>query len=187
LLLLPMAIRPAAAVDTIAATDLPAALGDATRGAINSGWSPVFSNASEDSASFNDAPPAVEVYRAVYAQQDGDHRLLRPGNDFLGAEFQLLEQQRRSVGLADGATLELTEYRGTLRQRPRVVWTWYWVAGTQVPGALEARLADLRGIFRSRRDGVAIAAAADCVPDCAAASARLDAFVARHERALRWP
>jgi EpsI family protein len=187
LLLLPPAVMPAASHYSNAAAALPSGLGDETRGAVTSGWSPVFANANEDLASFNAGSPAVEAYRAVYAHQDGDHRLLRPGNDFLGSGFQLHEQRRRTVELADGATLKLTEYRGTLRQRRRVVWAWYWVAGTQVAGGFGARLAGLRALLHGRRDGVAIAVAADCVPDCEAAVGRLVTFVQRHERQLRWP
>jgi EpsI family protein len=186
LLLLPAAMMPAAAVNAVAAVELPATLDDESRGSVTSGWSPVFPNASEDSASFGGASPAVEVYRAVYPHQDSEHRLLQPGNDFLGAEFRLLEEQRRNVALAGGGALEIVEYRGTLRQRPRVVWAWYWVAGTPVAGRYEARIADLRGLLQGRRDGVAIAVAAECVPDCDAAVDRLDLFTQRHERQLRW-
>jgi EpsI family protein len=187
LLLLPTAMMPASAIDAPPETKLPAALGSEARGPVSSGWSPVFANSLEDSAAYHGDSPAVEVYRAVYPQQDSDHRLLSPGNNFLGAGFRLLEEQRRSVALGDGATLELTEYRGTLQQRPRVVWAWYWVAGARVAGGLEGRVANLRGLLHGRRDGLAIAVAADCVPECNAAVTRLRAFLAYHEPALRWP
>lgn len=189
-LLLPLAAtQPAAALGSATPTALPATLGDGeTRAALTSGWSPVFANAMEDSGVFSGASPPVEVYRAVYPEQDSKHRLLRPANDFLGAGFQLLEQpQLDSVTLPDGHALDLMEYRGTLQQRPRIVWAWYWVGGTQVAGGLGSRLADLSGSLRGRRDGVATAVAADCVPDCSAAKARLASFVARHEPTLRWP
>jgi EpsI family protein len=185
---LPMAVTPATAIPPSAPANLPDALGDELRAPTTSGWSPVFLNASEDSASFSGTSPPVEVYRAVYAHQDSEHRLLRPGNDFLGLDFRLLEQRLSSVALADGTALDLTEYLGTLRQRQRVIWAWYWVAGTQTAAReFEARLADLRGLISGRRDGVAIAAAAECIPDCATARKRLDAFVRHQERALRWP
>jgi EpsI family protein len=187
LLLLPMAMMPAAAVDTVLSTQLPSVLDGEARRPVTSGWSPVFANANEDIAAYGSVSPAVEVYRAVYAHQDSDRRLLRPGNNFLGPEFRLLEQQHRSVALGDAEGLELTEYRGNLRQRPRVVWAWYWVAGIQVADGLEARLAGLRGLPQGRRDGVAIAVSAECIPDCGAALTRIEAFVARHESALQWP
>lgn len=186
LLSLPTAMMPAAPSDATSGTELPSALGDDARAPVASGWSPAFPNAQEDSASFGDGTAAIEVYRAVHPHQDSEHRLLRPGNDFLGAEFRLLEEQRLSVPVAGSAQLEVTEYRGTLRQRQRVVWAWYWVAGSQVAGGLDARLADLRGLLNGRRDGVALAVATDCAPDCDAAVGRLSAFVQRHERPLRW-
>jgi EpsI family protein len=187
LLLAPKAPLPAATFSSTTVTELPATLGDDTRGPITSGWAPVFLNAQEDRASFNGSGPAVDVYRAIYAHQDSDHRLLRPGNDWLGADFRLLEQRPQSVALRDGTTLDLTEYRGTLRQRPMLIWAWYWVAGSRVAGGLSARLADLRGLWSGRRDGVAIAVAAECLPDCNVALTRLSAFVGNHEHALRWP
>lgn len=189
LLLLPVITAPETANDSTLSTELPAALDGETRAPITSGWSPVFANASEDSASFiaASASPAVDVYRAVYPHQDSERRLLRPSNDFLGAEFRLLEQQRRSVTLGDGEVLGVTEYRGTLNQRARVIWAWYWVGDTRVAGTFEAKLAEARGLLTGRRDGTAIAVAADCIPGCAAAEKRLSAFVSRHEQQLRWP
>jgi EpsI family protein len=187
MLLLPTALQPAAASDVAASTALPATLGERPRTPIASGWSPVFANAKEDSATFGNPPDAVEVYRAVYPQQTGEQRLLRPDNDFLGPGFRLLEQRRRDVLLENGAALKLMEFRGTLRNRPRVVLAWYWIGGAPIAGALEAKIAELRALLAGRRDAVALALAADCVPDCDATQEALVAFASRHQRELQWP
>lgn len=186
LLLLPIAISPAPAVEVTTSTALPSMLDDETRAPLTSGWSPAFANANEDSGSFIGGSPAVEVYRAVYPHQDRDRRLLRPSNDFLGVGFRLQDQDRRNIAIDGGVALQLTEYRGSLRERERVIWAWYWVADTQVAGGLEAKLAEFRGLLKGRRDGAAIALAADCVPNCDSALARLTAFASSHEQELRW-
>ena len=159
---------------------------DEPRTPIESGWEPTFVNANEDSGSFVGSSPAVEVYRAIYPYQDADHRLIRPGNDFLGGGFRLIEQQRRDLELDAGGTLEVAEYRGVLQERPRLVWAWYWVAGIPAAGRLEAKIAEVRGLLNGRRDGVAIALAAACIPDCGAARDRLAAFARLHGPQLQW-
>jgi EpsI family protein len=186
-LLLPRLMTQPGSASSIVATGLPAALdGAETRAPITSGWAPHFANANEDRGAFGSASLPVEVYRAVFPHQDSDHRLTRPDNDFLGAGFRLVERQRRDVQLPTGGTLELMEYRGELNGRPRVVWAWYWVAGEPAATVLEAKFAELLGLLKGRRDGSAIAIAADCVPDCVAAHDRLAEFALVHESELRW-
>jgi EpsI family protein len=186
-LLLPRTMTPGAAPSASASTALPASL-DASepRIASDGDWQPSFINAQEDRASFGGASPAVDVYRAVYPQQDSEHRLIQPSQDFLGRGFELIEQQQRDLQLEAGGTLKITEYRGVLRGRPRLVWAWYWVAGIPVASTLDAKLAEIRGLLQGRHDGVAVALAAQCVPDCDAARDRLAAFTRLHEPRLNW-
>ena len=186
-LLVPRVVTPGAATSSTVSRAFPLALdADEPRTPIESRWEPTFVNANEDLGSFVGSSPAVEVYRAIYPHQDADHRLIRAGNDFLGGGFRLIEQQRRDLELDAGGTLAVAEYRGVLQERPRLVWAWYWVA--RYTGRRQTGGQDRRGprLAERARDGVAIALAASCIPDCGAARDRLAAFARLHGPQLQW-
>jgi hypothetical protein len=98
LLLFPRVLVPSPVDGPQPAAPLPATLaGLATSSMDASPWQPSFRNSASDRVSVLMDGARVEVYRAVYARQDYDHRLVSGGNDFLGPGFRLISQQRQEV------------------------------------------------------------------------------------------
>ena len=140
--------------------------------AVASAWQPVFVNAASDRATYRRPGVEIEVYRAVYAHQDYDHRLVRGHNDILGRGFQDVVRELREVTIA-GDTFTVLEHRGMLDGRERLVWSWYWVGGVPAATQWDARLAEARSRWRGRGDGVALALSTECKPDCGQAGETL--------------
>ncbi|MCC5870156.1 MAG: EpsI family protein [Gammaproteobacteria bacterium] len=185
-LLLPRGFTPAPVDGPLPAAPLPGALaGQTVDGIARSAWTPVFLNASIDRARLSHTDADIEIYRAVYAAQDSDHRIVRGDNGFSGHGFRVAERERISVNTAQGA-LHVQEYRGSIDARERLIWSWYWVAGRAAAAPLEAKLAELQGLLRGRRDAVAVALSTDCRPDCNAARTRLSAFLEAAAAELQW-
>lgn len=78
------------------------------------------------------------------------------------------------------------EFRGTLAGRERLVWRYHLAGGVPAAGAVETKLAELRGLLRGRRDGVVIALSAECRPDCNAARQALSKLLAEAAHELHW-
>ena len=142
-----------------------------------SNWRPIFVNAINDQVRIEDGLGTIEVYRAVYPKQDRDHHLGHARNNFLGDSFLLAEQAAREVDMPAGK-LRVSIYQGSLFGEQRQIWAWYRVAGDLVATPFEAKLAELRGLFEQRRDGVAFAVSTFCQDDCAIAEERLASFLA---------
>ena len=146
---------------------------------------PSFQNSASDQVSVLIDGARVEVYRGVYAQQDYDHRLVSGGNDFLGPGFRRISQQRQEVA-GEGIQFTVMEHRGVLAEQERLVWSWYWAAGVPAATPLGAKLAELRGLVGSRRDGVAVALSTECRPDCDVARGRLRELLVHAVSSLQW-
>jgi EpsI family protein len=186
LLLSPRVLVPSPVDGPQPVAPLPATLGGLATNATDAGaWQPGFQNSASDRVSvpFHDA--RVEVYRAVYAQQDFDHRLVGGGNDFLGPGFRGISRQRQEVA-GPGVQFTVMEHRGVLAEQERLVWSWYWAAGVPAATSLGAKLAELRGLAGGRRDGVAVALSTECRPDCDAARGRLQELLVNALGGLQW-
>ena len=186
LLLLPRVLVPSPVDGPQPAAPLPVTLGGfATNAMVASPWQPSFPNSASDQVSVSMGGARVEIYRAVYAQQDYDGRLVGGGNDFLGPGFRRISQQRREI-VGEDTQITVMEHRGVLADQERLVWSWYWAAGTPAATPLEAKLAELRGVIGGRRDGVAVALSTECRPDCDAARGRLQGFLVDAVDSLQW-
>jgi EpsI family protein len=152
-----------------------------------SAWQPLFVNAAEARAVLADVVPHVEIYLGAYAWQDQTHRLIAYGNAFIPADtWRPIGNGVVTVSLGDGA-LEVRELEGRLGGRRRLVWGWYWVAGSPATGSLEAKLLELKGLLSGRRDAAAVAVSTECEPDdCDAARARLAETIQGSMDHLRW-
>ena len=184
-LLLPRGFTPAPVDAPLPPAQLPGALAGQPLEASTSTWTPVFLNASIDRARLVHGEVDIEVYRAVYATQDSDHRVVRGDNRFTGTGFRVAEQDRIRVDTQFGP-LPLQETRGSLDARERVIWSWYWMAGRPAATPLDAKTAELQGLLRGRRDAVAVAISTDCRPDCNTARARLSEFLEAAAAELQW-
>lgn len=171
------------------ALPLPATLaGQATAPARDGDWRPRYINASDDQVRLRlPGGAAVEVYRGVYVRQDREHRLVRGDNDPLGPGFRLADTRRvDGDGLGDGPVPAVLEFRGTLAGRERLVWRYHLAGGVPAVGALDTKLAELRGLLAGRRDGVVVAVSAECRPDCAAARQALSTLLVGAAHELHW-
>lgn len=152
-------------------------------------WRPAFADAIEERAIYTqgngNGNGPVEVYRAVYPWQTADERLVRHGQDFTGRGWRPVDVGQ-SLVMLDGREWAVTEYEGYFGQRRHLVLAWYWVAGEPAHTAIGAKLAELRGLLRGRRDAQAVALLADCDTDCSAARDQLRAFIGEHGARLRW-
>lgn len=185
LLVLPevIAVQTQSAGATV--TNLPAQLGSwhLASGGAPSDWEPAFVNAQEQRAAYEQGSQRVDVYRASYPHQSRDAHVVRTENDFFGASWRLAEQHSASVG---GSPVErVSESRGYLNERERLIWSWYVVAGKPAATKLGAKLAEMRGFFERRRDAAALAISTECVPDCAAARERLTRFMQESAASLQ--
>ena len=59
----------------------------------------------------------------------------------------------------------------------RVLWHWYVIGGNATHSDVEAKLLELTGLFRGRRDGSLIALSAPCGLTCESADAALADFL----------
>ncbi len=179
LLLIPRAFTAGESPGVQPSLPLPATLGGwVTAPAGEHDWRPRYVNASDDQVSVRlPSGAVVEVYRGVYVRQDTEHRLVRGDNDPLGPGFRLADT-RRVEDIGDGRVPAALEFRGTLAGRERLVWRYHLAGGIPAVGALETKLAELRGVLAGRRDGVVIAVSTECRPDCAAARAALSRLLA---------
>lgn len=150
-------------------------------------WQPAFAGAIEERATYaaGDGESPIEVYRAVYPWQTAEERLVRHGQDFTGRGWRPVDVAGATVTL-DGRSWAVTGYEGYFGQRRYLVLAWYWVAGEPAHTSIGAKLAELRGLLRGRRDAQAIALLADCGTDCSIARERLRAFIGEHGATLRW-
>jgi len=140
-------------------------------------WDPVFVNAVEAWRVDESGWPPVDVYRATYERQDEDRRLVRYGNGFTGSRWRGVASRGIEIELG-GETIDAIELEGYVDGERRVIWGWYLVAGRPAAGPLRAKLLELEGLLRGRRDAAAVAVSARCRPDCERARQRLAAVVA---------
>jgi EpsI family protein len=150
-------------------------------------WRPVFINAVQDHAAFDDGRGVIEVHRAFYLHQDRDHRIVQAGNDFLGDGFLPTGHGRHEIQSLEGQ-LTISTYRGSLADEERLVWSWYWVAGRAAATPKGAKLAELLGLWDGRRDGMAVALSTSCRESCVSAEKRLENFLVEAMAELQdWP
>jgi EpsI family protein len=185
LLVLPqlIAVQTQGAAATV--SDLPAQLGGwrISGGSTPAQWQPAFVNAQEQRARYEQGSELVDVYRASYPHQTRDARVVHTDNDFLGTGWRLAEQQSASIS---GSPVEqVSESRGYLKERERLIWSWYVVAGKPAATKLGAKLAEMRGFLQRRRDAAAVAISTDCLPDCGAARERLTRFMQQSAASLQ--
>lgn len=186
-LLVPRLLAGTPSPDALSAAELGgpplAAIADAQ--GIDPAWQPRFVNAHEERAVLRSESQRVELYRAVYPHQDRDHRLVRYEQTFTGRGWRPVGSRQRTVPV-NGAVLQVIEYEGYLQERPHLVWAWYEVAGEPAVSGVGAKLAELGGLLRGRRDAQAIALATDCGADCTAARSRLGDVLLHIGGGLHW-
>lgn len=137
-------------------------------------WQPSFVNADEERSSFVFGQSRIDVYRASYAAQTQDARLIRSENDFFGAGWRQADQMSRQI---ESSIPAVVESRGYFNERERLVWAWYVVAGRPTSTKVGAKLQELRGFIDRRRDAAAFAISTDCAPSCDEARQRLEEFM----------
>lgn len=165
----------------------PDAQADSNPEAVQSAWNPVFIGAQVERRTVSGPPGPLEVYVARYAHQTSERRLVRAQNEFFGPDWRLIERSPRSVGTPNGE-LTVEESRGVLQGRPRLIWSWYSVAGRSANTKLGAKIAEVRGLLGGRRDAAALALSAECEQeDCGNARSRLEAYLLRADGALLNP
>jgi len=152
---------------------------------VRSPWQPHYADALETRTIFADAPVPLEVYRAVYPWQTSEARLIRYGQTATGPGWRPVAVRGVTLSLAD-QTWTAIEREGYFGQRRYLVVHWYWVAGDPASDSIGAKLQELRGLLRGRRDAQVIAIAAECGMDCSATRAHLQDFVHNYGERLRW-
>jgi EpsI family protein len=135
-------------------------------------WQPVFIGSSEQFFSWDRMEPRVEEYRALYARQSPERRLIRYENTFTGADWLAIGQRTVRVQ-ANGESFHVVEYEGISARQRRIVWAWYRVAGVPATRPVVAKMLELRGLLAGRRDAAAVALSAQCAGECDSARAAL--------------
>jgi exosortase A len=139
----------------------------------DSAWQPRFDGASVSHGRLTGSRSDVEVYLAVYAHQSEETRLIAYGNSFVPYSWRAVNTRTIRVPIGS-EMLTLSEFEGYVGGVRRLIWGWYLVAGMPASGPIEAKLKELTGIFKGRRDAVAIALSVECVADdCRAARRQL--------------
>jgi EpsI family protein len=182
-LLVSAANRPAG--DAVA--DLPPELGPGLhRSPVESAWEPNFNSDWADHARYvSEEGWEVELFRAVYPAQNSVQRLIRYRNSFVGPEWRPVSRVSREAEFGAQATTVI-EYEGYLDGRRSLIWAWYEVAGLAATGELEAKLFEVYGLMRGRRDAAAVAVLVTCASDCRAARGDLERFMRKAGAELGW-
>ncbi|NHA15380.1 exosortase C-terminal domain/associated protein EpsI [Thioalkalivibrio sp. XN279] len=171
---------------TIDRLPLPEQIAGVARKAAEQGaWQPQFRNAREGAAIYLFDGSTVEVFRAVYPEQDRTRHLFRNREALFGRGWRPVDH--RLVNASVGSEIvRVNEYRGYIAGRERVIWAWYEVAGRPVATRLGAKLVEAQAFFRGRNDGVVVAVSAECEAGCEGARERLYAFLSAAGAELRW-
>jgi EpsI family protein len=148
-------------------------------------WRPDYINARQGRAVYLLNDGRVEVFLAVYPEQDREHHLYHDANRLFGDDWWLTGtgSLETSVG---SEVIRMTEHVGQLAGRERVTWSWHEVAGKPVTGRLEAKIVEAMAFPSGRNDGVLIAVSAQCDVDCELARALLRKFLEDSASDLRW-
>lgn len=149
---------------------LPAKVGDWKSASVLSGaWWPAFQNVQfSDSRSYQRGGLAIEAHWLVYLEQRQDAEAINAYNFF--AERAVWRQQetwQEAIGGSSAATIPITEALITRSEggRKRLTVT-YYVAGELAGAGIDAKLAQIKGILRGRRDAAVLLLGVDCDSDC---------------------
>ncbi|ADH86437.1 exosortase C-terminal domain/associated protein EpsI [Desulfurivibrio alkaliphilus] len=142
-----------------------------------SAWSPVTQQAVEQRLVDKwGGGETFEVYRALYPVQDWGAELFTSGNSVTGEGWRQLGVSLVEVNIA-GQKMQVVEHVGILYGQRRLIWSWYYVAGTPVVNRQYARLVQLKGIFAGRRDAGVLAVSLVCGWGCDESRAILRGYV----------
>lgn len=132
-----------------------------------SSWSPITLQAIEQRLVVvqSKAEVPVEVYRALYPAQNWGAELFIRGNTVTGQGWRRITSRSHETTIA-GQALRVEENQGELAGQRRLIWSWYYVAGTPVIRREHARIVQLKGLLAGRRDAAVLAVSAVCNWDC---------------------
>ena len=113
----------------------------------------------------------VDVYVARYLRQRPRSKLISSHNE-LSPEWQVIGTDEQSVPIG-GGTRSVRETRIAFADERRLVWEWFLVGGHATHSRPRAKLLEVRGLMRGRRDGAVIALSAPCLGGCDQARAAM--------------
>lgn len=151
----------------------------------HSPWQPDYRNARVGSGAYQVNGQVVEVFRAVYPEQDREHHLFSNRKSLFGADWRPVDHRLR-VTQVGAETVTLNEFTGYMNGRERIIWAWYEIAGRPVASRLGAKFVEVRSFASGRNDGVVIALSAECMSDCDPVRARFEQFLRESGERLRW-
>ena len=150
------------------------------------GWQPVFRGGHIDRVAYLAGDRTIDVFRAMYAQQGRESRVIRYGHTFTGSTWRPIGRGIRTVALGD-KSYQVIEYQGYVSGQHALIWAWYEVGGRQATSNLGVKLLEVRAVLRGRRDAAAVAIASPCVPNCESAAADMEDFLRANAAWLFWP
>lgn len=165
--------------DSKVTLDLPDSLGDWRKIPAGDRWTPDFPHADASLRSaYAKNGQQIEVFVAYYWPQREGHKVMSSDNAFVGeADGTVVEDQPAQV-VSGRTRLEVSTLHIEAQGRSNLLWFWYWMAGRQAAGSLQAHLFALAGRLAGDNRAAAIAITTDEGMDAASAKAALTAFVA---------
>jgi EpsI family protein len=131
----------------------------------------------QDATWYADGTARIGAFVAAFANQGQGSEVVSLSNRPAGAAAVAVNRQMMGIFAASGATLEFAELEVTdPGDRRRLVWTGLRVAGSSTGSILAAKLLQLRGVLRGRRDAQVLVLTAACAGGCDEARASLSRF-----------
>jgi EpsI family protein len=139
-------------------------------------WQPVFRDGHVDRAAYATGERNIDVYRALYARQTRDARVIRYGHSFTGKSWRPIGRHIREVQLG-ADSYKVIEYQGYAGGQLALIWAWYEVGGRPATSSLGVKLLEVAALAQGRRDAAAVAIASRCVPSCDSAADDMQSFL----------
>jgi len=141
---------------------------------------PVFGGSSAQVASwYANGAVRVGVYAATYATQEPGREIVSFGNRPEGRSSVVLARQPVKVTAASGVAIPFQELEvADSADNRRLVWIGLRVAGNLAPSEFIAKVLQIGGAMRGRRDAQALVLTARCDGDCTEARSWLSRYAA---------
>ena len=124
-----------------------------------------------------DGPATVGAYVAHYANQQQEREVVFANNRPEGGSGVVVARRSIDVPVTSGATAPLEELEVSESGKSRLAWVTLRVGGKLAENSLDAKLLQLTGLMRGRRDAQAMVLTANCEKDCAEARMWLSEYL----------
>jgi EpsI family protein len=129
-------------------------------------WAPAFNGAhGEKQVTFIKDGQAINVYIAYYLKQDQEQELINYDNKVINNNWMPYKYNSLKIDTTRNNTLRVQEIKSRSPQGSQVVWSWYYIAGSETADRRLAKFLELKKLVNNNKLSAIIAVSPDSGSD----------------------